>query len=539
MEQRFNDVQGVSLAEVLRWLTFLIILIFMLWFVVNEADGLEAFGRWLLDAVERIPDFLKAIRDYYRVLSADYLIPSLLVGGIFGAVMTGALYLAYQEVWQLSFRFGWLGFILFVIALYLGAAVWLALLFGVGAMLATSYGLERGFREFLTPERLRQLSQREIALPLGRGVLVGALAGAVGSQVLLYPAQHCTYYANAPSVQYRLGLLITVVSSLLVLLPLWTVMFRRRLIGGEQGTAGYFRGKLPVYLLLLPNLLMLVAFLYYPGAQVVLMSLKARRFPLPQERFVCLNNYVDLSKDVIYRNSIFATAFITLMLVIITMSIALGVAVLASQKVKGAGVYRTLLIWPFALSPVVTGVIFLAMFREGGAGVINAILDSTLGIEPRWLRDENLSPWVIILASVWNGLGFNILFYIAGLQNIPQDLLEAASIDGANRVERFFRITLPLLSPFTFFLLVNNVIYAFYGIYGVVDAITQGGPPLGPGGVEGGATNVLIYKLYGDAFTAGGSAGSAAAQALILFILVAAMTLLQFRYVESRVTYGA
>ncbi|HLA44447.1 MAG TPA: ABC transporter permease subunit, partial [Aggregatilineales bacterium] len=138
-----------------------------------------------------------------------------------------------------------------------------------------------------------------------------------------------------------------------------------------------------------------------------------------------------------------------------------------------------------------------------------------------------------------NGLGFNILFYIAGLQNVPGDLLEAAAMDGANRVQRFVRITIPLLSPFTFFLLVANVTYAFYGIYGVVDATTQGGPPLGPGGEEGGATGVLIYKLYEDAFGSGSSAGMAAAQALILFILVATITLLQFRYVENRVTYNA
>jgi sn-glycerol 3-phosphate transport system permease protein len=177
------------------------------------------------------------------------------------------------------------------------------------------------------------------------------------------------------------------------------------------------------------------------------------------------------------------------------------------------------------------------MFREGGAGIINYFLDDLFGITARWLRDPSLAPWVIILASVWNALGFNILFYIAGLQNVPSDLQDAAAIDGANAVQRFFRITLPLLSPFTFFLLVTNVTYAFYGIYGVVDSITRGGPPLGPGGTEGGATNILIYKLYEDAFRSGAPIGSAAGQAMILFLLVAAITLLQFRFVENRVTY--
>ncbi len=228
-----------------------------------------------------------------------------------------------------------------------------------------------------------------------------------------------------------------------------------------------------------------------------------------------------------------AKLLVTVAVVLLGMSAALSIAVLASQKVHGAVIYRTLLIWPYALSPVVMGVIFLTMFQTN-SGLINHIF----GLDADWLTDEQLAPLVIVFASVWNILGFNVLFYIAGLQNIPEDLLEAAEIDGANWITRFFRITFPLLSPFTFFLLITNVTYSFYGIYGAVDTLTQGGPPLGPGGQDGGATNVLIYKLYQDAFSPGSPAGAAAAQALILFLLVAGLTLVQFRYLERRVVYA-
>jgi sn-glycerol 3-phosphate transport system permease protein len=284
--------------------------------------------------------------------------------------------------------------------------------------------------------------------------------------------------------------------------------------------------------------LSLLLFLYYPGLQTVTLSLNMRRFPLPQEKFVCLNNYVSLAQDQIYQNSFITTFLIMIAVVLISMALALGIATLASQKIQGARLYRTLLIWPFALSPVVAGTIFLAMFREGSSGLINYLLERSFGVTLSWLRDPALAPWVIVFASVWNIMGFNILFYIAGLQNIPLDLLEAAQIDGANKPQRFFRITFPLLAPFTFFLLVTNVTYSFYGIYGAVDTLTQGGPPLGAGGAQGGATNVLIYKLYEDAFNPGSPIGMAAAQALILFLMVAGITLLQFRFVERRITYS-
>jgi len=532
-----SDVKRVNFASLAMVAVTAFNILFLLAFTISEFDGLVALAGLLTNAIGAIPRFLQTIFDYYRAVSTDHLLPSVLIGAVLGGLLTAAGALAHHGVWKLpSLRVAWVVLPVLIGLLYAGAGFGVALLLGLVALLGLGYAVDPTWREFLTFSTLRGLQSRQAAAIWLRGAVWGALVGGVGSQLFAYPLQHCTFAAEAPTAQYRLGLVLTGFGVLVVLVPLWTLLFGGL---GRVNTAGYFQSRLTPYLLLAPTLLAMGVFLYYPAVQIITLSTKARRFPLPQERFVCLENYVNLANDQIYRSSITTTAFISLMLVILTMSTALFIAVLASQKVRGAGVYRSLLIWPFALSPVVAGLIFLSMFREGGAGVINYALDSTLGIQPRWLRDADLAPWVVILASVWNGLGFNILFYIAGLQNVPEDLLDAASIDGANRVQRFFRITLPLLSPYNFFLLVANMTYAFYGIYGVVDAITQGGPPLGPAGSQGGATKVLIYKLYEDGFTAGGSAGSAAAQSLILFLLVAGLTILQFRYVENRVTYNA
>lgn len=366
-----------------------------------------------------------------------------------------------------------------------------------------------------------------------RVMLVGAGLGVVGSQVLTATLQHCTYALGAPVIEAVAGVGITALSSLIFVLP-YLATLRRAVLTGS----GFFRTPALAYAFLAPTLLSLFIFLYYPSVQTILLSLNARRFPIRTERFVCLDNYVSLAQDVAYQSSFVTTLAITLAIVAFSLTTALGIALLASQKVRGASIYRTLLIWPFALSPVVTGVIFLALFRDGQAGLVNYVLTGAFGAELSWLRTPDLARWVVVLASVWNVLGFNILFYIAGLQGVPPELLEAAAIDGANRPQRFFRITLPLLSPYTFFLLVTNVTYAFYGIYGVVDALTAGGPPVGAAGIYGGATSVLIYKLYEDAFTPGAPIGSAAAQAIVLFIGIASLTLFQFRFVESRVTYA-
>jgi sn-glycerol 3-phosphate transport system permease protein len=450
---------------------------FVVIFVAAQRGGFGSLGALLRDAVLALPSFVQETAAYFAAAPAEQIALSLGVGAAFGLLAT----LFYAR-------------------------------------------------------RLGDPSLPRSPHWLWIAACAGALAGGIGGQILMVPARHCTYAPAASGAEFRLGLFVTALSALLLLVPLWTLLHQIRRQSREHPT-GMFRGRALPYLLLSPTVLFLALFLYYPTVQVMLVSLKQRIFPLPQERFACMQNYLTLAEDAVYRNSFSATLYITAFIVLISLSVALAIAVLAAQKVRGAAVYRTLLVWPYAISPVVTGVIFLSIFREGGTGILNWALDGLFGLEVRWLTDRQLAPWVIIASAVWNLLGFNILFYIAGLQNIPTDLLEAASLDGAGRSRRFWRITFPLLAPYTFFLLITNVTYSFYGIYGVVDTLTpEGGPRFGPGG-ESGATNVLIFKLYRDAFDTGAPAGFGAAQAVMLFLMVAALVVVQFGYIDRRVTY--
>lgn len=509
-------------------------------FILSEIRGLVVLADLVIGAIGNIPSFIGDIIKYFEDVPGEQLQKSLLVGGLFGAVTTGLVGLIAKKrllLPEFSMRAWGYAVVGVAVGFLFSIGLWYSLLLGLAVLLATSLILDSTVRDYLTPTNFKPLFSTPSLRILGIGLPVGAMVGAISSQILMYPTQHCTYIDGAPRLEYRFGLFVTVGSALLILLPVWALLFKDRTTIKEVSTSGYFRNPVLPYLFLSPTLFILIVFLYYPGSQVLTLSTKLKRFPLPQERFSCMANYVKLTEDPIYQNSFSTTIFFTVMIVILSMFLALMIAILASQKIKGASVYRSLLIWPYAVSPIVTAIVFLTMFREGGAGLINYALDNLFGLEPRWLTDTDLAPWVVILAAVWNSLGFNILFYIAGLQNVPEDLLEAAAIDGANRIQKFIRITFPLLSPFTFFLLITNITYSFYGIYGAVEALTQGGPTLGAGGKDGGATNVLIYKLYQDAFVNGRS-GEAAAQALILFLMVAGLTVLQFRFVERRVTYS-
>lgn len=363
------------------------------------------------------------------------------------------------------------------------------------------------------------------------GAGIGAVVGAIGAQITMLPLQHCVFQAGgeADPVIFLIGVFLAAIGSLFLLIPVWMWIARGQrpsIEGDSDSTARFGKSVLP-YLFLIPTIIILIPFLYWPMVRVINLSLQQSLLGL-NPRFVCLNNYISLSNEARYIQSFAVTFFITGAIIIIGMSVSLFIANLANQKIRGANIYRTLLIWPYALSPLVTGIIFTTMFNPI-AGPVNFVLNETLGIRPQWFSDATLAPWVVILASIWNNMGFNILFYVAGLQSIPGDLLEAAEIDGANGFQRFFRIKFPLLSPYTFFLLVTNLTYGFYNIFGAVDGLTQGGPR--------GATEVLIYKLYRDAFEFQ-KTGSASAQSLILFLLVASVTIIQFRVVDRRVTYG-
>lgn len=519
------------------WSVGFLTLLFMIWFVIVEFTGFVTFFDFMVNAVIIIPESVRQIATYFLETPVTMVGGSMLVGAVFGATLTSIVYLSARNYLRLPSpgRPALIAGIITLVGAYLVGLLFLtALLLAAIVALVVGYVTQADVREFYSRVTIERLRTPYAIWWLGRGVLYGGVAGGLGSQILTYMSQHCTYDPEARAIEYQVGLVITAISALIFLIPLWTLTLRKR--NRNQGTSGYFRGLGVPLAFLLPSLISLIIFLYYPAIQIATLSLKAQRFQ--QERFVCLSNYINLAENTIYRNSFLTTFALTSAIVLISMTIALGIAVLASQKVRGASIYRTLLIWPYALSPVVTGAIFLAMFRQGRSGLINYALFETIGITPRWLSDPTLALWVVIFASVWNVLGFNILFYIAGLQNVPKDLQEAAEIDGANRWQRFAKVTFPLLSPFTFFLLVTNVTYSFYGIYGAIDTLTQGGPPLGVAGRDGGATNVLIYKLYQDAFASGAQVGNAAAQSMILFVLVAGITLLQFRYIERRVTYA-
>lgn len=289
-----------------------------------------------------------------------------------------------------------------------------------------------------------------------------------------------------------------------------------------------YRNKLLPYLLLLPALTVLILFLYYPQVEVFVLSLHRVALLGVRKVFVGFANYQKIFSSPKYYHSLEITLIFVAAVVVIGLAVSLALAVLANQKVRGARFYRTALIWPYALSPAAAGTIWFFLFTPV-AGLVNYVLDSTIGIRPNWFGDKILALTLVTGAAIWKNLGYNVIFYLAALQNVPKELLEAAEVDGAGAFRRFWKITFPLLGPTTFFLLTMNMIYAFFETFPIIDIMTRGGP--------GEATNTLIYNLYRDAFRFF-KTGVASAQSVILFLFVLILTFLQFRTVERRVHYG-
>lgn len=303
-----------------------------------------------------------------------------------------------------------------------------------------------------------------------------------------------------------------------------------------------FRNRWLPYILLLPTLIVLVLFLYYPIISTFELSFFRAAPNGIDLTYVGLANYQRLldpqlqqaeSGALIIRNPyvlvLGRSVLFSAAIVIGGLAVSLGVAMLANQKISGIRIYRTLLIWPYAISPAIIGVIFLFMFNPV-VGVINYAWNGIFGTRPLWLGDPILTPLLIVIASIWKNLGYNVIFYLAGLQNINNDLLEAASIDGANAWVRFRRIIFPSLSPITFFLLITNLTYSFFDVFGTIDILSGPGPA--------NSTTVLIYNLYRD-LQVNHNTGMAATQSVMLFVLVAGLTVMQFRTTERRVTYNA
>ncbi|MFS8868555.1 carbohydrate ABC transporter permease [Synechococcus sp. H65.1] len=374
---------------------------------------------------------------------------------------------------------------------------------------------------------------RRIGQPVLLGTALGGLAGGLGSLIFMVPLDFCTFAPERKAIDFAFGVGLVLAGMAIPLWPLlaWVGKERKRRLGIPSATPqerGIFKQGWLAWLLLLPTFTILVVFLYYPGLDTLRLSTLLTFVGAPPSRFVCVDNFTALLTDSTYLRSLGITFAISAAIVVLGLSGSLLIATLLYQPIRGAAIYRILLIWPYAISPAVAGIIFFIIFNPLG-GVANYLL-GLVGI-PRlnWLGDPKLAPWVVIFASVWKQMGYNILFYLAGLQNLPRDLQEAAAIDGAGALRRFFSITLPLLSPVTFFLVITNMTYAFFDIFGTIDLLTAGGPS--------GSTSVLIYEIYKIGISSG-NLGRAAAQSIVLFLIVVGLTILQFRTTERHVTYG-
>ena len=287
-----------------------------------------------------------------------------------------------------------------------------------------------------------------------------------------------------------------------------------------------FKSSWLPWVLVAPQLAITLIFFYWPAAQALLQSVMMDAPFGGSLEFVGLDNFRQLFGDPGYLASFKTTAIFSILVAVCGLSVSLLLAVMANRVVRGERFYKTLLIWPYAVAPVVAGVLWVFMFASP-MGVI-AFWLKVIGIDWNHLLNSNHAMTLIIVAAIWKQISYNFLFFLAGLQSIPKSLIEAAAIDGASPWRRFWTIVFPLLSPTTFFLLVINVVYAFFDTFGIIDATTKGGP--------GKDTSVLVYKVYYDGFKAMDMGGSAA-QSVILMAIVVTLTVIQFRFVEKKVQY--
>jgi sn-glycerol 3-phosphate transport system permease protein len=287
-----------------------------------------------------------------------------------------------------------------------------------------------------------------------------------------------------------------------------------------------FSHKLLPYLLLAPQLAITIVFFYLPASQALRQSFFIEDAFGTTSNFVGFENYRFVFADPAYYKAIATTAIFATAVTICSLSLALLLAVMADREIKGATVYRTLLVWPYAVAPAIAGVLFIFLFQPS-LGLLARGL-TALGVDWNPLLDGKQALALVIIAATWKQVSYNFLFFLAGLQAIPKSLIEAAAIDGARPWRRFVTIIFPLLSPTTFFLVAVNIVYVFFDTFGIIDAVTGGGPAQ--------ATQTLVYKVYNDG-RLGGDLGGSAAQSVILMLIVVALTSVQFRFVDRRVNY--
>lgn len=280
------------------------------------------------------------------------------------------------------------------------------------------------------------------------------------------------------------------------------------------------------YLLVAPQIAITLVFFIWPASQAMYQSfLIEDAFGLSSE-FVWFENFEMLVEDQQYLDSFGRTIFFSGAVAFLSMSIALILAAFADRVIRGAMIYRTLLIWPYAVAPVLAGALWVFMFNPT-LGIISYALEF-IGVNWNHYLNGEQAMALVIFAAAWKQVAYNFLFYLAAMQSIPRSVIEAAAIDGAGPVRRFVTIVFPLIAPTTFFLLVINAVYAFFETFGIIHAVTQGGPAS--------STTILVYKVYNDGFV-GLDLGGSAAQSVILMALVIGMTVVQFRFVERKVQY--
>ena len=287
-----------------------------------------------------------------------------------------------------------------------------------------------------------------------------------------------------------------------------------------------FRSTWLPWVLLAPQVAIIAVFFFWPAGQAVLQSFQQQDAFGTSVEWIGLENFRNLWNDETYLASFKTTAVFSVLVATLGLSLSMVLAYFADRVVRGSTFYRTLLIWPYAVAPAVAGVVWMFLFSPS-IGVVAYVLHQ-MGFNWDSVLNSNHAMALIVMASVWKQISYNFLFFLAGLQSIPKSLIEAASIDGAKPWRRFWTIQFPLLSPTTFFLLVINVIYAFFDTFAIVDAATKGGP--------GKETAILVYKVYFDGFKALDLGGSAA-QSVVLMVIVVALTVFQFRFVEKKVNY--
>ena len=287
-----------------------------------------------------------------------------------------------------------------------------------------------------------------------------------------------------------------------------------------------FQNRWLPYLLVAPQLAITLIFFFLPAGQAIYQSvLMQDPFGLSTE-FVGLQNFETLLSDPNYVSSFKITMVFSALVAFLGLAISLLLAVCADRVLRGASAYKTFLIVPYAVAPAVAGVLWMFIFNPT-LGVLSYVM-RMFGIDWNYLVDADQALTLLVIAAVWKQVSYNFIFFLAGLQAIPKSLLEAAAMDGAGPVRRFWTVVFPLLSPTTFFLLVMNIVYAFFDTFAIVDATTMGGP--------GQDTNILVYKVFVDGFRNMDFGGSAA-QSVILMVMVIILTVIQFRFIERRVNY--